>query len=85
MSHASITYYSSIVHSYYMTCHAYAYTKMHYYIIVHYILYITNCVLFIALALRRTQWTTLVTGRYMITMMMLLCYVNLSGMPFECI
>ena len=31
------------------------------------------------------QWTTLVTGRYMITMMMLLCYVNLSGMSLECI
>ena len=29
--------------------------------------------------------TALVTGRYMITMMVLLCYVNLSGMPLECI
>ena len=40
---------------------------------------------FLFLALRRVQWTTLVTGRYMITMMMLLCYVNLSGMSLECI
>ena len=31
------------------------------------------------------QWTALITGRYMITMMMLLCYVNLSGMSLECI
>ena len=31
------------------------------------------------------QWTVLGTGRYMITMMMLLCYVNLSGMSLECI
>ena len=37
------------------------------------------------LALSRTQWTALVTGRYMITMMVLLCYVNLSGMSLECI
>ena len=37
------------------------------------------------LALSRTQWTTLVTGRYMITVMVLLCYVNLSGMSLECI
>ena len=40
--------------------------------------------LFIVLALSRTQWTTLVTGRFMITMMVLLCYVNLSGMSLEC-
>ena len=31
------------------------------------------------------QWSTLDTGRYMITMMVLLCYVNLSGMLLECI
>ena len=31
------------------------------------------------------MWTALVIGRYMITMMMLLCYVNLSGMSLECI
>ena len=31
------------------------------------------------------QWTALIIGRYMITMMMLLCYVNLSGMSLECI
>ena len=37
------------------------------------------------LAFSKKQWTTLVTGRYMITMMMLLCYVNLSGMSLECI
>ena len=37
------------------------------------------------LALSKTQWSTLVTGRYMITMMVLLCYVNLSGMSLECI
>ena len=37
------------------------------------------------LALSKTQWTALVTGRYMITMMVLLCYVNLSGMSLECI
>ena len=37
------------------------------------------------LVLSRTQWTALVTGRYMITMMVLLCYVNLSGMSLECI
>ena len=41
--------------------------------------------LFIVLVLSRTQWTALVTGRYMITMMVLLCYVNLSGMSLECI
>ena len=41
--------------------------------------------MYIALALSRTQWTALVTGRYMITMMVLLCYVNLSGMSLECI
>ena len=37
------------------------------------------------LVLSRTQWTALVIGRYMITMMVLLCYVNLSGMSLECI
>ena len=31
------------------------------------------------------QWSTLVTARYMITMMVLLCYVNLSGMSLECV
>ena len=31
------------------------------------------------LPLGKTQWTALVTGRYMITMMVLLCYVTLSG------
>ena len=34
-------------------------------------------------ALSKTQWSVLVTGRYMITMMVLLCYVNLSGMSLE--
>ena len=43
------------------------------------------CMLFMVLALSRTQWTALVTGRYMITMMVLLCYVNLSGMSLECV
>ena len=43
-----------------------------------------NCLL-LHVALSRTQWTTLVTGRYMITMMVLLCYVNLSGMSLESI
>ena len=32
-----------------------------------------------------TQWRAVVTGRYMITMMVLLCYINLSGMSLECI
>ena len=36
-------------------------------------------------ALGNAQWSTLVTGRYKITMMVLLCYVNLSGMSLECI
>ena len=31
------------------------------------------------------QWSGLVTERYMVTMMVLLCYVNLSGMSLECI
>ena len=39
--------------------------------------------LFIVLALSKTQWSTLVTGRYMIIMMVLLCYVNLSGMSLK--
>ena len=39
----------------------------------------------VVLAFGKTQWTALVTGRYMITMMVLLCYVNLSGMSLECI
>ena len=43
------------------------------------------CCILIVLTLGKTQWTTLVTGRYMITMMVLLCYVNLSGMSLECI
>ena len=42
-------------------------------------------VLFVIAALSRTQWTALATGRYIITMMVLLCYVNLSGMSLECI
>ena len=42
-------------------------------------------ILFIVLASSKTQWSALVTGRYMITMMVLLCYVNLSGMSLECI
>ena len=41
--------------------------------------------MFFVLTLGKTQWTALVTGRYMITMMVLLCYVNLSGMSLECI
>ena len=41
--------------------------------------------LFFVLALSKTQWSTLITGKYMITMMVLLCYVNLSGMSLECI
>ena len=36
-------------------------------------------------ALGKTEWSTLITGRYMITMMVILCYVNLSGMSLECI
>ena len=39
----------------------------------------------IALALGKTQWSTLVTGRYMIAMMVLLCYINMSGMSLESI
>ena len=35
-------------------------------------------------ALGKAQWSIHVTGRYMITMMVLLCYVNLSGMLLEC-
>ena len=47
-----------------------------------YILY----ALYIAMsALGKAQWSVHVTGRYMITMMVLLCYVNLSGMSLECI
>ena len=41
--------------------------------------------LFIVSALIKTQWSTVVTGRYIITMMVLLCYVNLSGMSLKCI
>ena len=41
--------------------------------------------IFIVSASSKTQWSALVTGRYMITMMVLLCYVNLSGMSLECI
>ena len=37
------------------------------------------------LALNKTQWRALVTGRYMITVMVLLCYVSLSGMSLGCI
>ena len=37
------------------------------------------------MTLGKAQWSTLVTRRYMITMMLLLCYVNLSGMSLECI
>ena len=43
------------------------------------------CISLIVIALNKTQWTAFVTGRYMITMMVLLCYVNLSGMSLECI
>ena len=46
-------------------------------IIVYYLLFY--------IALSKTQWSALVTARYMITMMVLLCYVNLSGMSLECI
>ena len=46
--------------------------------------YIANCTLFIVSALSKTQWSTVVTARYMITMMVLLCYVNLSGTLLEC-
>ena len=51
-----------------------------------YMCYIANCILIIIIvsALSKTQWSTLVTGRYMITMMVLLCYVNLSGTLLEC-
>ena len=41
--------------------------------------------MFVVLTLGKTQWTALNMGRYMITMMVLLCYVNLSGMSLECI
>ena len=41
-------------------------------------------ILSIALALGKIQWSALVTGRYMITVMVLLCYINMSGMS-ECI
>ena len=47
-------------------------------------LYLKRVCVFV-LTLGKTQWTALVTGRYMITMMVLLCYVNLSGMSLECI
>ena len=49
-----------------------------------YMCYIANFILIIVSALSKTQWSTLVTGRYMITMMMLLCHVNLSGTLLEC-
>ena len=39
----------------------------------------------VVLVLSKTQRSTFVTGGYMITMMVLLCYVNLSGMSLECI
>ena len=42
-------------------------------------------VLFYYLVVSKTQWSVLTTGRYMITIMVLLCYVNLSGMSLECI
>ena len=41
-------------------------------------------ILFYYLVLSKTQWSAVVTGRYMMTMMVLLCYVNLSGMSLEC-
>ena len=44
-----------------------------------------DIILFIVSALSKTQWSVLVTGRYMVTMMVLLYYVNLSGMSLECI
>ena len=49
-----------------------------------YMCYVANCILIIASALSETQWRALVAGRYMITMMVLLCYVNLSGTLLEC-
>ena len=48
-----------------------------------YMCYVANCILIIISVLSKTQWSTLVTGRYMITMMVLLCHVNLSGMLLE--
>ena len=42
-----------------------------------------NIYWFIVLASRRTQWTGLVIGRYVIIVMMLLCYINLSGKSLE--
>ena len=38
---------------------------------------------FIVLALSKMQWTTVFTRRYLITMMVLLYYVNLTGMSIE--
>ena len=38
-----------------------------------------------SVALSKTQRNALVTRRYMITVMVLLCYVNFSGMSLECI
>ena len=34
--------------------------------------------------LSKTQCSSLVTGRCMITIMVILCYINLSGMSLEC-
>ena len=45
---------------------------------------LTNRILFVVTAITKTQWSALVKGRYMITMMVLLYYVNLSGMSLEC-
>ena len=42
-------------------------------------------ILYLAFISAFKKWTALITGRYMITVMMILCYVNLSGMSLECI
>ena len=62
----------------------YSRKKIYLYTYINSCVHINNlhCLLF---SIKQTQWTALVTGRYMITMMMLLCYVNLSGMSLECI
>ena len=41
--------------------------------------------MFCYLVSSKSQWNAVVIGRCMITMMVLLCYVNLSGMSLECI
>ena len=42
----------------------------------------TTCCFYVVLS--KTQCSSLVTGRCMITIMMILSYVNLSGMSLEC-